>query len=76
MMISCNEAAHICNKTQYKEASLWEKVKLRLHVVVCATCAKFAKKNRQLTSLCEKAKLHVLSQPEKEQMKKRLKKEY
>ena len=76
MMISCDEAAHICNKTQYKEASLLEKIKLRLHVVVCATCAQFAKKNKQLTSLCEKANLQALSQPEKEQMKERLRNKY
>lgn len=71
-MISCKEAALICNKTQYKEASFVEKLKLRIHLLFCKTCSVFTKKSQQLTYLCDKASLYKLSEKEKDQMKERL----
>ncbi|MCL6264892.1 hypothetical protein [Flagellimonas myxillae] len=72
MKISCEEAATICNKSQYKEAGLWETIKLRFHIFTCKTCAKFTKKNKTLTTLCDKANLNTLSEAEKKVMKKDL----
>jgi hypothetical protein len=72
-MISCDEAAVICNKSQYKEASLSEKLKLRLHMLFCRTCAVFTKKNKQLTSLMDKARIYILSDSEKKALKKKIK---
>jgi len=71
-MISCEEAALICHKTQYKEASLLEKLKLRLHLLFCKVCPQFSKKNAQLTTLCEKAHLQELTEKEKFEMKQEL----
>lgn len=74
MKISCEEASDICTRSQYKEASFWEIQKLRLHIFLCKTCAKYTKKNTALTSLCNKAGLNVLSKNEKEAMKRDLEK--
>lgn len=71
-MMSCEKAAVICNKAQYREATFLEKIKLKLHLLLCKTCAGFSKKNKELTTLCEKANLHSLSESEKERMKQRL----
>ncbi len=71
-MISCEKAATICNKTQYEEASLLEKMKLRLHLFMCKTCSKFTKQNTKFTVLCEKANLQSLSEQEKLKMKQEL----
>ncbi len=71
-MISCEKAAVICNKMQYKEASLKEKIQLKFHLLICKTCSVFSKKNTQLTSLCEKANLYSLSEGEKLKMKREL----
>lgn len=71
-MISCEAAAHICNKKQYKEASWKERIQLFLHLVVCKTCTTFSRKNTQLTSLCKKAHLQQLSDQDKQQIKRRL----
>ncbi|MBS9461693.1 hypothetical protein KIM67_04680 [Flagellimonas sp. 389] len=73
MKISCEQASNICNKSQYKEASFWEIQKLKLHILMCKTCAKFTKNNTALTSLCDKAGLNVLSENDKEEMRKKLK---
>lgn len=72
-MISCEQAATICNKTQYNEATFSEKMKLRFHLLLCKTCSGFTKKNNKLTSLCRKAPLHSLSEEDKEKLKERLK---
>ncbi|NJB72785.1 hypothetical protein GGR42_003276 [Saonia flava] len=74
-MISCEEAAKICNKAQYNEAPLLEKLRLKLHILFCNTCSKFSKKNTQLTSLCDKADLRCLSESEKVEMKEKIKPE-
>jgi hypothetical protein len=72
-MITCEQAATICNKSQYNEASFSEKMRLRLHLLVCKTCAGFTRKNKKLTSLCHKAPLHTLSEDYKNELKDRLK---
>ncbi|SIS83537.1 hypothetical protein SAMN05421766_104260 [Zobellia uliginosa] len=68
-MISCEKAAIICNKAQYREATFIEKLKLRFHLLMCKTCSKATKKNTQLTSLCDKANLHSLTENDKLKMK-------
>lgn len=73
-MISCKKAAIICNKTQYQEATFMETLKLRFHLLMCKTCSKFTKQNTELTTLCEKANLHSLSEHEKLKMKQQLSK--
>lgn len=72
MKISCEEASEICNKSQYREASLLEIVKLKLHIFMCKACRAFTSKNTKLTQLCKNAELHVFSEEEKENMKQEL----
>jgi hypothetical protein len=71
-MITCEEAAIICNKAQYKEATFWEIVKLRFHLLICKVCALYARKNEKLTTLCQKANLKGFSEDEKIRMKQQL----
>ncbi len=71
-MISCEKASTICNKKQYKEATLLEQIKLGIHLLYCKTCATFSKKNKKLTILCDKANLHNLSELDKEKIKEKI----
>lgn len=71
-MISCEKAALICNKSQYKEATIGEQLKLRFHLLLCKPCSKFASDNKALTTLCETANLRGLSEQEKTLMKREL----
>ncbi len=73
-MISCEEAALICNKTQYRESSLIDRLKLRLHIFICKACKVYVKKNTRLSTLCQKATLHALTESEKEDIRNRLEK--
>lgn len=70
MKLTCDEASAICDKNQYKEASLWEKTKLVIHLFLCKKCGLYAKQNK-IMSICLKKieevechKTHHLNQEE------------
>jgi len=51
IFLSCEEANHTCDKTQYNEGSLLEKIKLNIHLVFCSACRKYSKNNSKLSKL-------------------------
>lgn len=73
-MLPCDEANHVCDKTQYNNATLWEKIKLNAHLLYCRACRKYSSKNSQLTKLIKKADLECLDTNVKSEMKKNLQK--
>ncbi len=56
MKLTCDEASAICDKSQYKEASLWEKIKLNIHLFLCKKCGLYAKQNRIMSTCLQKLK--------------------
>ena len=71
--LTCTEAENICDKAEYKEASLREKFRLRLHLFFCKNCKDYNRRNKGLSSLLKKADLKACSSQEKATFKKRLK---
>lgn len=69
-MIPCDEANHVCDKSQYKDASLWEKVLLNIHLIYCRACRKYSKNNGILSKTIKKADVECLDKKCKENMKK------
>jgi len=55
LFLSCDESKHTCDKAQYKEATLWQKIKLNIHLVFCAACRKYSKNNTKLSKLITKS---------------------
>jgi hypothetical protein len=51
LLISCEEATSICNKNQYGEASIWDKIRLGLHSLGCVHCKTYSTQNNILTKL-------------------------
>lgn len=49
--ITCDEATTICDKTQYGEASFYEKLQLNWHLLVCKICSMYTKQNRTMTKV-------------------------
>ncbi|SEM00526.1 hypothetical protein SAMN04487910_3882 [Aquimarina amphilecti] len=74
IFVSCENANHICDKNQYKEASFWEKVKLNIHLIYCKACRKYSAKNTKLTNLFKDPKVISINQSAKDVMKEQLKK--
>jgi len=77
LTISCKKATEICDKAQYNEASLFEKIQLNFHLASCKKCATYSSQNNMLTRMikgkaCEEHKFG-LDSCMKEQMKEALK---
>lgn len=49
--INCDEATTICDKSQYGDATLWEKIQLNWHIVICGFCKKYTRQNSLMTKL-------------------------
>lgn len=52
--ISCDEATSICNKNQYGEANIWDKIKLSLHLLMCKHCKAYSSQNTLITKILGK----------------------
>jgi hypothetical protein len=75
IMFKCGEAAHICDKAQYEEASFWEKVLMKMHQFMCQLCRKHSIRNGKLTEAIKSANLKTMPRDEKEVIKQRLREE-
>jgi hypothetical protein len=51
VFISCDEATAICDKNQYGESSVLEKIKLNMHFIKCKFCKMYTKHNTYLTRM-------------------------
>ncbi|HEY9221052.1 MAG TPA: hypothetical protein VIO43_05680 [Lutibacter sp.] len=56
MKLTCDEATAICDKSQYNEASFWEKIKLKVHLFLCKKCGLYAKQNKIMSTCLKKLK--------------------
>ena len=72
--ITCDEATTICDKSQYKEASFIEILKLKWHFLQCKVCRLYAIHNKKMSLLygviaadCKKHKKH-LTEDDKEKL--------
>ncbi len=50
-MINCDEATAICDKNQYGEASIYDKIRLSFHLMVCKYCKSYTKQNTLMSQL-------------------------
>ncbi|WP_430411957.1 hypothetical protein [Kordia sp.] len=73
--ISCEEAKHICDKTQYGEANFWEKVKLNVRLSWCRITRAYSGNNSKLTKLIKESKIEVIENDKKTEMQRKLQEE-
>jgi len=79
-MINCDEATAICDKSQYGEATIYDKIRLSYHLLVCKYCKTYSKQNNLMSQLFGK---HLspcdgsekLTEEEKLELEKKLQKE-
>lgn len=74
LFVSCEEAQHLCDKAQYDEASLLDKIKLNLRISWCKVTRAYYKRNIKLTEKIKESKVECLTPECKENMKKELNK--
>ena len=73
--MKCQEANHVCDKSQYNEAGFWEKVRLTIHLIYCRACRKYSSQNKKLTKTIANSDLKSISQDDKKVMKNKLQEE-
>ncbi|MGV6830842.1 MAG: hypothetical protein ACWA5P_04655 [bacterium] len=69
LFISCEEAKHICDKTQYNEATGWERIKLGIRLSWCKVTRAYSNRNNQLTKTVNDANVSCMNNSEKDQLK-------
>tara|TARA_R100001369_G_scaffold11429_1_gene24904 strand:- start:31988 stop:32245 length:258 start_codon:yes stop_codon:yes gene_type:complete len=75
LLIDCSEATFCCDKAQYKEASVSEKLKMLLHLIYCKKCKKYVKNNTKLTKLIEQSDIKTCTEEEKKAWKEKIEQE-
>lgn len=75
LFVSCDEAQICCDKSQYNEASFFEKIKLSLHLLYCKACRTYTKNNNKLTDLVNNKKVTSFKETEKNELEKLLQEE-
>lgn len=75
LKINCHEGKMLCDKNQYKETSLWEKIKLNLYLIVCSECRAYTSKNSKLTEAIKSSKVQSVTVSEKNALKERIARE-
>jgi len=79
-IINCDQATTICDKSQYGEATLYDKIRLNWHLLMCKFCMSYTKQNNIMTQIFGKNLkpcdgMEHLSDKEKEELHDNLKKE-
>lgn len=75
LFISCEEAQHICDKAQYDEAGVWEKIKLNIRLSWCRVTRAYYKRNTKLTNVVKSSNTNCLDPKERENMALKFKEE-
>ena len=70
--MKCENANHVCDKNQYKEASFLERVKLTIHLIYCMACRKYSVRNNKLSDAIKMSDLKSISKEDKKVLKERL----
>ncbi len=75
LFISCDEAKHICDKTQYDEGTSWERLKLSIRLSWCKFTKAYSKNNNKLTDSMQKADVNCLKNDERKKLQKNFEQE-
>jgi hypothetical protein len=75
LFVSCEEAKHICDKTQYNEATGWDRIKLGIRLSWCKFTKAYSKNNSKLTKVLEKAEVNCMKEDERKKLNQQFEKE-
>ncbi|MCB0398966.1 MAG: hypothetical protein KDD26_04960 [Winogradskyella sp.] len=75
LFISCEEAKHICDKSQYGEATGWERIKLAIRLSWCRVTRAYSNRNNKLTDVVKNAEIECLKNDERKKIKQQFEQE-
>ncbi len=66
----CQKSCYICDQSQYEEAKIVDKLKLKIHLLLCKSCREYNQKNTQLSKLIEKSDVKCMCSKKKKNLQK------
>lgn len=75
LLINCDEAKFICDKSQYNESTLWDRIRLSIRYVYCHITRSYVKRNKKLSDLISHKNVTCMSNASKIKLKTEFKKE-
>lgn len=69
VFIDCDEAKHICDKSQYNESSWWDRFRLNIRFIYCNLTRAYVKRNHKLSKLVSDEKVDCMDSKSKENLK-------
>ncbi len=75
LFISCEEAKQICDKTQYGEATGWERLKLGIRLSWCKFTKAYSKNNHKLSNVMKQAEVNCMKKDERDKLQEQFDKE-
>ena len=75
IIFKCEEASHICDKSQYEESSFWEHLLMKMHHMMCKVCREHSAINTKLSRLIRRADVKTLPDDARNKMKEKIQKE-
>ncbi|MBI3136847.1 MAG: hypothetical protein HYZ14_19385 [Bacteroidetes bacterium] len=74
--MSCRKASYIIEKREVSKLSLWEKLSLKFHLMICDLCRRYESDSKILGKILKSLHKHEshahLSSTDKEEMKRKL----
>lgn len=70
-----HEGHHLCDKNQYDECTLWERIKLAFYLVFSKKCREYTKRNLKLTKSVKDPQVKHMPVEDKNALKEQLQKE-
>lgn len=71
----CDQTAEVCDKCQYEEASFWDNLRMKLHLLICKYCRNYSTSNNKLTESLKSANIKTLPNNKKELLKAKINQE-
>lgn len=75
IIFKCSEAANVCDRSQYAESNLGERLLLKAHLLICKICRNHSTLNGKLTQAIRKANLRSLPEDKKQELRKTIQQE-
>ncbi|WP_416440095.1 hypothetical protein ACH3O9_10340 [Leeuwenhoekiella sp. A16] len=72
LFVGCKKAGFVCDKSQYREAGLKEKIGLIVHLTYCPACRNYTKRNNKLTKLLNNTTVKKMPEEDKKILRQRL----
>lgn len=70
ILFKCDDAANVCDRSQYSESTVSERLLMKFHHVICRICREHSALNGKLSRAIKKANLQSFPEHKKRELRK------